>query len=118
MAAKASSETELLEKFSQLLNTKKAKIRDLEMQMGGSKFEAPAREVTPSVPKRREEEPVVERKKAGPSRKGKRKAVEPEPEPEPEPELEEEVETTDEVTTEDEKQAEDEQTTEDEGDEL
>jgi len=108
LKAKASSETELLEKFSQLLNTKKAKIRDLETQMGVSGFEAPARAEAPSAAASKEESPVVETKKAGASRAGKRKAAAPEPE----------EETTDDETTEDEKQGEDDLTTEDEDDAL
>lgn len=108
LKAKASSETELLEKFSQLLNTKKAKIRDLEMQMGVSGFEAPARAEAPSAAARKEESPVVKTKKAGASRAGKRKAAAPEPE----------EETTDDETTEDEKAGEEGLTTEDEDDGL
>ncbi|KFY26064.1 hypothetical protein V491_01477, partial [Pseudogymnoascus sp. VKM F-3775] len=56
--AKEENEHSLLEKFSLLLNEKKAKIREL--QRGGGEVEMPTRHK-----KEKEEEPVVETEKAG-----------------------------------------------------
>lgn len=69
--AKGENEHSLLEKFSLLLNEKKAKIREL--QGGGGEVEMPSRH-------KKEDSPVVDSKKAGASRRGKRKAETVEPE--------------------------------------
>ncbi|KFZ16555.1 hypothetical protein V502_05034 [Pseudogymnoascus sp. VKM F-4520 (FW-2644)] len=72
--AKGENEHSLLEKFALLLNEKKAKIRELQGGRGGDEgVEMPSRH-------KKEDSPVVDSKKAGASRRGKRKAETVEPE--------------------------------------
>ncbi|KFY21454.1 hypothetical protein V493_07401 [Pseudogymnoascus sp. VKM F-4281 (FW-2241)] len=99
LKAKEENEHSLLGKFALLLNEKKAKIREL--QGGRGELEMPSRH--------KEESPVEGSKKAGASRRGKRKAETVEPEEAEEMDVDEEGreergtrDTSDDQSTEDE----------------
>jgi hypothetical protein len=78
--AKADHENELLEKFSKLLNEKKAKIRDQQRALSRAGADTESVEMASRPREEIASPPPAASKKAGPSRRGKRKAATPEPE--------------------------------------
>lgn len=86
--AKKADETELLEKFRDLLNEKKVKIREQQRMLMANDVDVsgfikpePKSQSQPKIPE------TTKGRKPKPSRTSKRKAAEPEPEPEPEEEI-------------------------------